>query len=74
MTGIPDNISEAPSILVYGCFGFVTMQVSAGTNNARVASQLRQLSSYYYKEPSLLFLLRVAQVFDHHRGCCDPQG
>eukprot|EP00241_Pyramimonas_parkeae_P004255 CAMPEP_0114250514 /NCGR_PEP_ID=MMETSP0058-20121206/14741_1 /TAXON_ID=36894 /ORGANISM="Pyramimonas parkeae, CCMP726" /LENGTH=908 /DNA_ID=CAMNT_0001364181 /DNA_START=49 /DNA_END=2775 /DNA_ORIENTATION=- len=39
--------------------------VSAGTNNARVASQLRQLSSYYYKEPSLLFLLRVAQGLTH---------
>ena len=39
--------------------------VSAGTNNARIASQLRQLSSYYYKEPSLLFLLRCAQGFTH---------
>ena len=41
------------------------MQVSAGTNNARVASQLRSLSSYYYKEPSLLFLLRCAQGLTH---------
>jgi hypothetical protein len=40
-------------------------QVSAGTNNARVASQLRSLSSYYYKEPSLLFLLRCAQGLTH---------
>jgi len=39
--------------------------VSAGTNNARVAAQLRQLSSYYYKEPNLLFLLRVAQGLAH---------
>mmetsp|Transcript_43009 Transcript_43009/g.71701 ORF Transcript_43009/g.71701 Transcript_43009/m.71701 type:complete len:897 (+) Transcript_43009:349-3039(+) len=39
--------------------------VSAGTNSARVASTLRQLSSYYYKEPSLLFLLRCAQGLTH---------
>ena len=35
--------------------------VGAGTNNARLAHQLRQLTSYYYKEPSLLFLVRVSQ-------------
>ncbi|KAK3247512.1 hypothetical protein CYMTET_42990 [Cymbomonas tetramitiformis] len=39
--------------------------VSAGSNNARIASQLRQLSSYYYKEPSLLFLVRTAQGLAH---------
>jgi len=39
--------------------------VAAGTNNARVAGQLRQLSSYYYKEPNLLFLVRVAQGLVH---------
>jgi len=39
--------------------------VGAGTNNARLASQLRQLSSYYYKEPSCLFLVRVAQGLVH---------
>ena len=39
--------------------------VGAGTNNARLASQLRQLSSYYYKDPSLLFLVRVAQGLVH---------
>eukprot|EP00232_Nephroselmis_pyriformis_P011581 CAMPEP_0182890528 /NCGR_PEP_ID=MMETSP0034_2-20130328/22707_1 /TAXON_ID=156128 /ORGANISM="Nephroselmis pyriformis, Strain CCMP717" /LENGTH=887 /DNA_ID=CAMNT_0025024083 /DNA_START=1 /DNA_END=2664 /DNA_ORIENTATION=- len=39
--------------------------VSAGTNNARVASMLRSLSSYYYKEPSALFLVRVAQGLVH---------
>jgi 26S proteasome regulatory subunit N1 len=38
---------------------------AAGTNNARVAGQLRQLSSYYYKEPSLLYLVRVAQGLVH---------
>jgi 26S proteasome regulatory subunit N1 len=39
--------------------------VGAGTNNARLAGQLRQLSSYYYKDPSLLFLVRVAQGLVH---------
>lgn len=39
--------------------------VAAGTNNARVAAQLRQLSSYYYKEPGLLFLVRIAQGLVH---------
>mmetsp|Transcript_28416 Transcript_28416/g.45503 ORF Transcript_28416/g.45503 Transcript_28416/m.45503 type:complete len:952 (+) Transcript_28416:188-3043(+) len=39
--------------------------VGAGTNNARLAGQLRQLSSYYYKDPSLLFLVRVSQGLVH---------
>jgi len=39
--------------------------VGAGTNNARLATQLRQLSSYYYKDPSLIFLVRVAQGLVH---------
>lgn len=39
--------------------------VSAGTNNARVAGMLRQLTSYYYKDPSLLFLVRVSQGLVH---------
>ena len=38
---------------------------AAGTNNARVANQLRQLSSYYYKEPGALFMVRVAQGLVH---------
>ncbi len=37
----------------------------AGTNNARLAGMLRSLASYYYKEPSLLFLVRVAQGLVH---------
>ena len=32
--------------------------VGAGTNNARLAGILRNLSSYYYKEPTLLYLVR----------------
>src|SRR5690349_9873983 len=36
--------------------------VGAGTNNARLAQMLRQLASYYYKDPNSLFMVRVAQV------------
>eukprot|EP00879_Flechtneria_rotunda_P023735 GHRR01025127.1.p1 GENE.GHRR01025127.1~~GHRR01025127.1.p1 ORF type:complete len:652 (+),score=250.63 GHRR01025127.1:1606-3561(+) len=39
--------------------------VGAGTNNARLAGILRSLASYYYKEPTLLFLVRVAQGLAH---------
>lgn len=39
--------------------------LGAGTNNARLAGMLRSLASYYYKEPSLLFLVRVAQGLVH---------
>lgn len=39
--------------------------VGAGTNNARMAGILRSLSSYYYKEPTMLFLVRAAQGLVH---------
>lgn len=39
--------------------------IGAGTNNARLAGLLRNLSSYYYKEPTLLFLVKVAQGLVH---------
>lgn len=39
--------------------------IGAGTNNARLANLLRGLSSYYYKEPTALFLVRVAQGLVH---------
>ena len=39
--------------------------VGAGTNNARLAQMLRQLASYYYKEPDCLFMVRVAQGLVH---------
>ncbi|KAL8201505.1 hypothetical protein R6Q57_012844 [Mikania cordata] len=39
--------------------------IGAGTNNARIAGMLRNLSSYYYKEASLLFCVRIAQGFVH---------
>jgi 26S proteasome regulatory subunit N1 len=35
--------------------------LGAGTNNARIANMLRQLASYYEKEPNHLFVIRVAQ-------------
>ena len=39
--------------------------VGTGTNNARLAQMLRQLASYYYKEPDCLFMVRVAQGLVH---------
>lgn len=39
--------------------------LGAGTNNARLAGMLRSLATYYYKDPSLLFLVRVAQGLVH---------
>ena len=39
--------------------------IGAGTNNARLAGMLRSLSSYYYKEAGMLFLVRVAQGLVH---------
>lgn len=45
--------------------------VGAGSNNARLAQQLRQLASYYYKEPNALFMVRVAQGLLHlGKGTC----
>ncbi|XP_058189369.1 26S proteasome non-ATPase regulatory subunit 2 homolog A-like [Rhododendron vialii] len=39
--------------------------IGAGTNNARIAGMLRNLSSYYYKEASLLFCVQIAQGLVH---------
>ena len=39
--------------------------VGAGTNNARLAQMLRQLASYYHKEPDCLFVVRIAQGIVH---------
>jgi 26S proteasome regulatory subunit N1 len=39
------------------CMGLVGL----GTNNSRIAGQLRQLASYYGKDPNALLLIRVAQ-------------
>jgi 26S proteasome regulatory subunit N1 len=39
--------------------------IGAGTNNARIAGMLRNLSSYYYKEAAHLFCVRIAQGLVH---------
>lgn len=39
--------------------------VGAGTNNARLATMLRQLAAYYAKTPSHLFLVRISQGLVH---------
>ena len=39
--------------------------VGAGTNNARLAGLLRNLSMYYSKEASMLFLVRISQGLVH---------
>ncbi|KAL7219285.1 hypothetical protein ACSBR2_012376 [Camellia fascicularis] len=39
--------------------------IGSGTNNARIAGMLHNLSSYYYKEPRLLFCVRIAQGLVH---------
>lgn len=39
--------------------------IGAGTNNARIAGMLRNLSSYYYKDACLLFCVRIAQGLVH---------
>lgn len=39
--------------------------VGAGTNNARLAQMLRQLAAYYHKDPSALFMVRIAQGLVH---------
>lgn len=39
--------------------------VGAGTNNARLAQLLRQLASYYHRDQSTLFMVRLAQALLH---------
>ncbi|EFN71995.1 26S proteasome regulatory subunit rpn1 [Camponotus floridanus] len=39
--------------------------VGAGTNNARLATMLRQLAAYHAKNPSHLFLVRISQGLVH---------
>lgn len=39
--------------------------VGAGTNNARLAQLLRQLASYYHRDPETLFMVRIAQGLVH---------
>ncbi len=53
-----DGEVAAAAVLALGVIG-------AGTNNARLAGLLRQLSGYYYKDATLLFLVRIAQGLVH---------
>ncbi|KAI5197748.1 26S proteasome regulatory complex, non-ATPase subcomplex, Rpn1 subunit [Aureobasidium subglaciale] len=39
--------------------------LGAGTNNARLAQLLRQLASYYHRDPNALFMVRIAQGMLH---------
>ena len=39
--------------------------IGAGTNNARLATMLRQLAQYHSKEPNCLFMTRIAQGLTH---------
>ena len=64
-----DNDMEVAqnAILALGVMG-------AGTNNARMAGMLRNLSSYYSKEPTLLFLVRQpTPSLSPARPSCSPQ-
>jgi 26S proteasome regulatory subunit N1 len=44
---------------------FAMGMIGAGTNNSRLATILRQLATYYAKEPNHLFLVRIAQGLLH---------
>ena len=44
---------------------FAMGMVGAGTNNARLAQLLRQLASYYHRDPGALFMVRIAQGLVH---------
>jgi 26S proteasome regulatory subunit N1 len=39
--------------------------LGAGTNNARLAQLLRQLASYYHRDPGALFMVRISQGLLH---------
>ena len=51
-----DNDSDVAMTAIL-CMGLVGL----GTNNSRLAGQLRQLASYYGKDANALFLIRIAQ-------------
>ena len=53
-----DNDVAINAIFAMGLLG-------AGTNNARLAQLLRQLASYYHRDPSALFMVRIAQGLLH---------
>ena len=39
--------------------------LGAGTNNSRLGTMLRQLAEYHARNPSHLFLIRIAQGLIH---------
>ncbi|CAL5394565.1 unnamed protein product [Camellia sinensis] len=45
--------------------------IGSGTNNARIAGMLHNLSSYYYKEPRLLFWTALAGILTMLHACLD---
>ncbi|KAI0171813.1 26S proteasome regulatory complex, non-ATPase subcomplex, Rpn1 subunit [Hypoxylon sp. FL1284] len=53
-----DNDVAINAIFAMGLLG-------AGTNNARLAQLLRQLASYYHRDPETLFIVRIAQGLLH---------
>lgn len=53
-----DNDVAVNAIFAMGLCG-------AGTNNARLAQLLRQLASYYHRDPNSLFMVRIAQGLLH---------
>ena len=53
-----DNDVAVNAIFAMGLLG-------AGTNNARLAQLLRQLASYYHRDPNALFMVRIAQGLLH---------
>lgn len=53
-----DNDVAINAIFAMGLLG-------AGTNNARLAQLLRQLASYYHRDQSSLFMVRIAQGLLH---------
>lgn len=53
-----DNDVAINAIFAMGLLG-------AGTKNARLAQLLRQLASYYHRDPNALFMVRIAQGLLH---------
>ncbi len=53
-----DNDVAISAIFAMGLLG-------AGTNNARLAQLLRQLASYYHRDQTTLFMVRIAQGLLH---------
>lgn len=54
----PDTEVACNAIFAMGIIG-------AGTNNARLATMLRQLASFHHKDANCLFMVRIAQGLTH---------